>query len=71
MRSVADALRADTSRASADLTPEQRLELALRMGDEDVARYCAARGVTTHEARVAFARARAVGRRPSVANEHA
>jgi hypothetical protein len=31
---------------ASEWTPEQRLDLALRLGDEDVAGYCAAHGVS-------------------------
>jgi len=45
------------------------MELAFRLGDEDVALFCAAHGCSASVAQAAFRRARAAGRRPSVANE--
>jgi hypothetical protein len=71
MRSVADDLRLDSARGVARLTAAERIALALRLGDDDVARYRSARGVTAAEARAALARARAVGRLRSPCNEPA
>jgi hypothetical protein len=65
MRSVADDLRAETARAVARLPPLERIALALRLGDEDVALYRAAHRVSEAEARISLARMRSVGRRPS------
>jgi hypothetical protein len=69
MRSVADDLRAETMSAVARLSVEERIGLALRLGDDDVALYRAAHGVSETEARVALARMRLVGRRQSRSNE--
>jgi hypothetical protein len=69
MRSVADDLRLETLRAGARLKVSERIALALRLGDEDVARYQATHGVTEREARGRLARARQVGRTPSPAND--
>jgi hypothetical protein len=65
MHSVADDLRRETMAAAARLTPAQRIALALRLGDDDVALLCAAHGVTGDDARRTFRRARAAGRIPS------
>ena len=69
MRSVADALRRELHDQVARLSPAERIELALRLGDEDVQALAAARGITLDDARRVFARARALGRRPSPAND--
>ena len=71
MRSVADDLRAETARALARLGPFERIALALRFGDEDVALYRDAHGVSEVEARAALARARRLGRRRSRSTEPA
>jgi hypothetical protein len=68
MRSVADALRLDSSRALATLPVAERISLALRLGDEDIARYQMAHRVSEADARRVFNRARAVGRLPSRSN---
>jgi hypothetical protein len=69
MRSVADDLRDDQAREIAALPLGERIALALRLGERDVALYRAAHGVTEAEARAVFARARAIGRRPSNSND--
>ena len=69
MRSVADDLRLDSARIVAALPVAERISLALRLGEEDVARYCAAHGVSDAAARRVFSRARAVGRQPSRSND--
>jgi hypothetical protein len=69
MRSVADDLRVESARAIARLTASERIELALRLGDQDVASYLTAHGLTVAEARAALARGRAVGRVPSRSND--
>lgn len=66
MRSVADDLRLETRGDVAWRTPAERVELAFRLGEDDVALLCAARGVSRDEAKHIIARSRAVGRRPSV-----
>ena len=71
MRSVADDLRAETARATAGLTPFERIALALRLGDEDVALYRDAHGVSEIEARAALAHSRGHGRRRSQPTEPA
>jgi len=69
MRSVADDLRLETARAVARLTPAERIALALRLGDDDVAAYSAAHGCADTDARAALRRARAIGRIPSRSND--
>jgi hypothetical protein len=69
MRSVADDLRGESIREAAKLTPLERIALALRLGERDIALYRAVHGVGDEEARKAFARARAVGRKPSMSND--
>ena len=69
MRSVADDLRVETARTVARLSPLERIALALRLGDEDVALYRAAHGVNEVEARASLARTRSLGRRRSRSNE--
>lgn len=67
---VAAFLRQRTTEDVLALTPRERLDLALRLGDEDLARYMAATGCDRAAALRDLRRARAVGRRPSVANEY-
>ncbi len=69
--SVADDLRAESRAAGRLIGPPESIELAFRLGDEDVAMFCAARGCSPAEARAAFRRARGASRRASVANETA
>jgi hypothetical protein len=65
MRSVADSLREDTRRRLADLSPAARLDLALELGEADVAALCEARGISPEAARALIVRSRRAGRRPS------
>lgn len=69
MRSVADDVRLEAARAVARLSLEERIALALELGDDDVALYRAAHGTSDADARAAFRRARAVGRLPSRSND--
>jgi hypothetical protein len=69
MRSVADDLRLESRRATVHLSAADRIALALRLGDEDVARYRTVHRISEREARVRLARARQIGRVPSRANE--
>jgi hypothetical protein len=69
MRSVADDLRRDARRSLAALTIEERIALALRLGDDDVTLFCAVHRVEESLGRVRLAQARRSGRRPSVANQ--
>ncbi|HVL68006.1 MAG TPA: hypothetical protein VM364_12150 [Vicinamibacterales bacterium] len=66
--SVSEALRAESHAAIRRLTPGQRIELALRLGEQDIEMLCAARGCSRAEARAIFERTRAAGRRRSVAD---
>ena len=68
MRSVADAIRYESRDAVSRLPLPDRIALAFTLGDADVALYMSMHAVTQREAREMFARARTVGRRPSVAN---
>lgn len=65
MRSVADGLRQATRAAAMRLTAEERVEQALRLGDDDLRAYAASNGITLHAARIEVARRRCAGRRPS------
>jgi len=67
--SVADDLRAESRAAALALGSVQAMELAFRLGDEDVELFCASHGCSAAAAQAVFRRARAAGRRPSVANE--
>jgi hypothetical protein len=69
MRSVADDIRREARLAAGRLTPEERIDLALRLGDDDAALFRALNGGTETQARATLARSRTVGRQPSVANE--
>ena len=69
MRSVAGDLRLDSARAVTRLPVAERILLALRLGDEDVALYRRAHGASEADARLAFSRARTVGRLPSRSND--
>jgi hypothetical protein len=69
MRSVADDLRAETASAVARLTAEERVALALRLGDDDVTLYRTMHGASDTEARVLLARVRSLGRRQSWSHE--
>lgn len=65
MSSVADELRAQRRRELLLLSPAQRMELAFRLGDEDVAVVCSVRGLSEPDARLLIERSRQVGRRLS------
>jgi hypothetical protein len=62
-------MRQDSVRRIAALSEVERITLALRLGDEDVALYRAAHGVSDREARRVLRRARATGRLPSRSND--
>ena len=62
-------LRREQQLADLARTPEDRLRLAIALGDADARRYAAAHGVTLAEARAVFQRQRQTGRRPSPAHE--
>jgi hypothetical protein len=65
MRSVADGLIRELRDAALRLTPGERIELALRLGDEAVALYGAAQRVDPATARARLAASRRTGRQPS------
>jgi hypothetical protein len=65
MRSVADLLRQDTRARVLDLPMMTRLEIALRLGDDDVVLYAAHAHVDPDEARRRLRAQREHGRRPS------
>jgi len=65
MASVADDMRHAARLRVLTLKPAARLELALRLGDDDVAAFARACGVTRPEARRLFGRARRIGRQKS------
>jgi phage shock protein A len=65
MKSVADELRQRDREAVQALSVEERLELAFTLGDEGVAAFCAARGVSREEGIRLLQRQRQAGRTPS------
>ena len=69
MRSVADDLRDEDLREQQNMTPGERIELALRLGERDLQLYMAANGVDRETAMEALRRAGSAGRKKSVANE--
>jgi hypothetical protein len=65
MRSVADEVRRQRQAALCALADAQRVDLALRLGDEDLAAYCAAERLDPGTARQRLRARRQLGRRPS------
>jgi hypothetical protein len=65
MRSVADQLREEQREEIRRMTPSERLELSLRLGDEDLAVFGASRELDRDSAAALLRRARRSGRRPS------
>jgi len=65
MTSVADQLRNESRRRVLEMSPAARLELALRLGDEDVTLFATANGLSEAEARLVLIRRRQAGRQPS------
>jgi len=65
MRSVADDLREEQLREMQKLTPEERIELALRLGEEGLRFFMATHGLTREEAIRQIRRQRRAGRAPS------
>jgi len=65
MRSVADDLRRRDREAVLKLSPEERIALALRLGDEDLELFCRTQGLDRSEAIRILQRRRQAGRRPS------
>jgi hypothetical protein len=69
MKSVADRLRRQTVASVLRLSAANRIDLALRLGDEDAARLAAARGISEAEARRLIRASRQIGRSRSSAAE--
>jgi hypothetical protein len=65
MPSVADQLRDESRRRVLEMSPAARLELALRLGDEDIRLFAAATGLPEADARLVLIRRRLAGRQPS------
>ena len=65
MATVADQFRDESRRRLQAMDPEARLELALRLGDDDATLLAATRGIPEAEARRVLARRRQAGRRAS------
>jgi hypothetical protein len=65
MRSVTDETKDAVRRSDAALTPEQRVERALALGDDDLASYASAHALASEWARRALIRRRRAGRLPS------
>jgi hypothetical protein len=63
--SVADALRRELKQAQAALTPDERVRLALKLGERDLGIFMQASGLGEPAARLELARRRQAGRRPS------
>jgi hypothetical protein len=66
MKSVADELRRELTQRSQSLTVEERIELSLRLGDDDVALFAAAERISPEEARSRLQKRRQLGRRTSI-----
>ncbi len=62
--SVNDTLVAEDRQRVAALDPGERIALALRLGEESLALYCAAEGIDRETARKRIERARQAQRRP-------
>jgi hypothetical protein len=69
MRSIADALRADTRAQDAALTPAERVARALDLGDRDADLFAKLHTIPVAEARRQLARQRQHGRRRSVCHD--
>ena len=70
MRSrVADELRAEQTAELMKMTLDERLELALRLGDQAIADYASANGVDEETARAVLTKQRHAGRRRSRCHE--
>ena len=66
MKSVADELRRELTLRSQSSTAEERIELSLRLGDDDVALFAAAESIAPEEARSRLQKRRQLGRRTSI-----
>jgi hypothetical protein len=69
MKSVLDALRRDALQEALRLTPAERIERALALGDADAAVLAAYRGISEREARRTLEQARHRGRCFSASHE--
>lgn len=69
MRSVADDLRRETIARVLALPPDERIHLALALGDDDLALFVQASGLDPDQARRRLRNARSHGRVSSVAND--
>lgn len=65
MKSVADELRKRDREAILKLTVEERMELAFKLGEEDLALFCQHQGVDPRTGTRLLQRRRQAGRRPS------
>ena len=65
IRSVAEDLRKSDREAVLKLSIEERVELALRLGDEDLDLFCRTQGLDRETAVRVLQRRRQAGRRPS------
>ena len=70
MRSVADDLREEQRREMLALSVDERIALALELGEEGIALLMSAQGIDREEAIRRIRRTRHIGRRPSVANDY-
>ena len=69
MSALANYLRERTADDVRRMEPAARLELSLRLGDDDLALYCEAAGIDRDEGRNRVMRQRQTGRRPSASAE--
>ena len=65
MSTLAAYLRDRTADDVRRLSPDERVQLALALGDDDLRLYCAASGIATEDARRRVRANRQAGRRPS------
>jgi hypothetical protein len=70
MRSVADDLRRLTRARVLTMTPAARIDLALALGEDDLALFARTAGLEPQAARRRLRARRSRGRAPSVANLH-
>lgn len=62
MTSIGDAFRRKTAEDDASLTPAERVQRALRLGDDDAEAFRRARGITRAAAEAQLASGRRAGR---------